>query len=217
LSTPRGRASVTTTRAYHSPRRARQAELTRTAIVDAAERLFLRDGLATTTVATIAAEASVSVETVYKTFGGKPGLVRAICERGLAGAGPVHAETRSDELRQTESDPRAIIRGWGRLSMEVAPRVAPILLLLRAAAADPQMAALQSEVEANRLDRMTHNARGLAEAGHLAAGVTAQHAGEVMWAYSSADLYELLVIRRGWPLERYGAFIADAMIAALLP
>ena len=38
-----------------------------------------------------------------------------------------------------------------------------------------------------------------------------------MWAYSSADLYELLVIRRGWPLEQYGAFIADAMIAALLP
>jgi hypothetical protein len=27
----------------------------------------------------------------------------------------------------------------------------------------------------------------------------------------------LLVIRRGWSVERYGRFIADAMIAALLP
>jgi hypothetical protein len=30
-------------------------------------------------------------------------------------------------------------------------------------------------------------------------------------------LYKLLVLRRGWPLERYGKFIAEAMIAALLP
>jgi hypothetical protein len=27
----------------------------------------------------------------------------------------------------------------------------------------------------------------------------------------------LLVLRRGWPAERYGTFIADAMIAAVLP
>jgi hypothetical protein len=38
-----------------------------------------------------------------------------------------------------------------------------------------------------------------------------------MWTYSSPELYELLVLGRGWPTERYGAFIADAMIAALLP
>jgi hypothetical protein len=38
-----------------------------------------------------------------------------------------------------------------------------------------------------------------------------------MWTYSSPELYELLVIRLGWPAERYGTFIADAMIAALLP
>jgi len=31
------------------------------------------------------------------------------------------------------------------------------------------------------------------------------------------ELFELLVLTRGWPLGRYGAFIADAKIAALLP
>jgi hypothetical protein len=39
----------------------------------------------------------------------------------------------------------------------------------------------------------------------------------VLWTYSSPELYELLVIRRGWSVERYGRFIADSMIAALLP
>jgi hypothetical protein len=38
-----------------------------------------------------------------------------------------------------------------------------------------------------------------------------------MWTYSSPQLYELLVVIRGWTLKRYSAFIADAMIAALLP
>jgi hypothetical protein len=39
----------------------------------------------------------------------------------------------------------------------------------------------------------------------------------VLWTYSSPELYDMLVIRRGWAVERYGQFIADAMIAALLP
>jgi hypothetical protein len=34
--------------------------------------------------------------------------------------------------------------------------------------------------------------------------------------YSSAELYELLVLRRGWSPARYGCFVADAMIKALL-
>ena len=83
----------------------------------------------------------MSVDTIYKGFGSKPGLVRGICEQALAGEGPVPAETRSDALNSTESDPRAIIRGWGALTTEVAPRIAPILLLIRdATAADPEMA-----------------------------------------------------------------------------
>ena len=52
---------------------------------------------------------------------------------------------------------------------------------------------------------------------HLRHETTVEQAGEMMWTYSSPDLYELLVIKRGWPPGRYGAFIADAMIAALLP
>jgi hypothetical protein len=47
--------------------------------------------------------------------------------------------------------------------------------------------------------------------------MTAEHAGEIMWTYSSPELYELLVLGRCWPPEQYGAFIAAAMIAALLP
>jgi AcrR family transcriptional regulator len=205
-------------RRYDSTRRQEQARQTREAILEVARRRFLDDGFAATTVAAIAAEVEVSVDTIYKTFGGKPGLVRAICEMGLAGEGPVHAEARSDALQTTEPDPHRIMRGIGKLAAEVAPRVAPIMLLVRdAAVTDPEMAALKAELDEQRLERMAHNARNLAEAGHLRDGLTVEHAGEIMWTYSSPELYELLVITRGWRIERLGSFIADALTAVLLP
>ena len=159
----------------------------------------------------------MSEETVYKAFGNKIALVRAIRDQALAGAGPVHAERRSDRMQASRDDPRAIIRGWGVLAMEVAPRVAPVLLLVReAAASDRELAKLQAEMDAARLTRMTHNARTLLKGGHLRSGITLDAATDVLWTYSSPELYELFVIRRGWSPERYGRFIADAMISALL-
>ena len=205
-------------RRYDSAGRRERARQARDQIVGVAEELFLSRGYAATTVAAIAAQAQVSVETIYKGFGGKPGLVRAIIEKGLAGRGPVPAEQRSDRIRDNEPDPRRILAAWGEFAAEIAPRTAPILLLARdAAAADPELAALLDEVSAARLARMTVNARGLHEAGHLRPGLTVAEAADIMWAYSAAEFYELLVLRRGWSPGQHGRFVAQAMIAALLP
>ena len=167
-------------------------------------------------MAAIAADAGVSPETIYKAFGGKAGLVRAIRDEALGGEGPVHAEERSDELQAAERDPRAIIEGWGHLTAEVAPRVAPILLLVRDAAADPEMARLQEDLDRQRLARMASNAATLARGGHLRPGVSVEDAAEIMWAYTAPELYELLVGKRGWTPGRFGSFVAEALIAALL-
>src|SRR5437764_9280490 len=168
-------------RSYDASRRRAEAHRNHARIVESAERLFGRNGYATTTIAAIAAEAEVSVDTIYKSFGGKAGLVRAIRTRALEGEGPVPAEKRSDELHQRESDPRAIIQAWGALSAEVAPRVSPILLLIRdAAATNSEGRSLLEEMDADRLRRMTQNARRLRDAGHLRAGVTLAHAADVL-------------------------------------
>lgn len=212
------RAKVKRTRQYDSAGRREAAQGRRDAVVGAAARLFMREGFAATTIARIAEDAGVSEEMVYKAFGNKVGLVRAIRERALAGEGPIHAERRSDRMQASETAPRQIIRGWGVLTMEVAPRVAPVLLLVRdAASSEPELAKLQEEMDAARLTRMRHNAQTLLNGGHLRNDITLDVAADVLWTYSSPELYELLVIRRGWPVERYGRFISDAMIAALLP
>jgi AcrR family transcriptional regulator len=205
-------------RVYDATGRRAQAERSRIAVLDAAERLLLADGFARTTIGAIAGSAGVSVETIYKTFRGKAGLVRAIRERRLAGAGSEHAETRSNRTRRTVSDPRMLIAEWGRLTAEVAPLVSPILLLVRdAAAADPEMAALMTELNADRLRRMMTNARHLDRGGHLKQGLSLAQAADVLWAYSSPELYELLVLERGWTTRKYGTFVGDAIAAALLP
>src|SRR4051812_17651158 len=94
------RCHVKSTRSYDSSRRVARAQDTRRRIVASARELLLRDGYAATTVADIAEQAGVSPETVYKSFGGKPGLVRAVWAQALEGAGPEAAEERSDRLQE---------------------------------------------------------------------------------------------------------------------
>jgi AcrR family transcriptional regulator len=204
-------------RSYDSSRRQEHARRSRAQVLDAAERRFLRDGYGPTTIAAIAADADVSADTIYKSFKSKAGLIRAIRARALQGESAVPAEQRSDALHQQHEDPRQIIEAWGAFVSEIAPRAAPILLLIRAAATtDPDALALLNEMDADRLRRMTLNARRLHNAGHLRAGITVAQAADVLWTYSAPELYELLVVRRGWSPQRYGRFVADAMITALL-
>lgn len=210
--------AVKTTRRYESPVREAQARRTRETILVAAQKQFLDTGYAATTIAGIAEQAGVSVDSIYKTFGGKPGLVRAIYQRGLKGRGSVPAYERSEQIRMRESDPRTIMRKWGRLAAEVGAEVTPIQLLIRSAAGvDPDAAALLKEISAHRLKRMRYHARFLAERGYLRDGVSVAQAADVIWTCTSAELYELLVLQRGWSLRRFERFVSDFMIASLLP
>lgn len=210
--------TVNARRSYDSSGRRARAQRNRALILDVAEQRFLQDGFAATTMASVAERAAVSAETIYKAFENKAGLVRAIYERGLTGTGAVAAYDRSDEVRQQVDNPRELMREWGLLTAEVASTVTPILLLIRSAAAtDPSMAELLEASNAHRLERMEHNARFLADRGFLREGVCLSHATDVMWTVSSPELYELLVLTRGWPSDLFAGFVAETMTAALLP
>src|SRR5437764_12909973 len=72
-------------RRYNSPRRIEQAAATRREILEAAQRLFERDGFAATTMAAIAEEAGVALKTVYVAFETKSGVLRALWNMLLRG------------------------------------------------------------------------------------------------------------------------------------
>ena len=207
--------AVKRSRSYDASGRQARAQETRAAALAAAEVLFLRQGYVSTTVESLASAAGVSAATVYTTYGGKAGLVRELCTRALAGVGPVPAEERSDNLRATASA-REIVARWAELVTEVSPRISLLLLLLSAAAAvDSDAADLWAELDGARLSRMAENAAVLADRGLLRHGIGVEEARDVLWLCTSPELYELLVLRRGWTLEALRTFVADTMVAAL--
>lgn len=206
-------------RRYDSPSRLEQSRRTRWAVMEAARRLFLDRGYAATTMAAVAAEAGVSVETVYKAFGNKPGLVKAVFDVSIVGDDepvPMLQRERVQRMR-AEPDPRRKLTMYGEHLTESAPRSVPVQLLVRSAAAgDPGAADVWEQMLSERLAGMTQLARDLHEGGHLRPGVSVEHARDVLWTYNAPELYELLVVQRGWDPDRYGRWVADALIAALL-
>src|ERR671925_1180856 len=100
------------TRRYESPRRREQAAATRLEILDAAQRLFERDGYTATTMAAIAAEARVALKTVYVAYDTKSGVLRALWNlrlRGGEGDVPVAEQQWYREVIE-EPDPERQLR-----------------------------------------------------------------------------------------------------------
>ena len=123
-------------RKYDASGRQAQARQNRRAVLDAAHRLFLERGYATTTVAEVAATAGVSVETVYKAFTNKPGLVKAVFDVLVVGDDEDVPMLQRDFVRRNmaEPDPRRKLADYGDHLAATAPRISPILLVVRAAA-----------------------------------------------------------------------------------
>jgi AcrR family transcriptional regulator len=207
-------------RHYDSTGRRDQARRSRWTVLETARRMFLEGGYAATTVGAIATEARVSVETVYKAFGNKPGLLKAVFDVAVVGDDEPVPMLERDVVRRIENepDPRQKLLMYGEHLTQSAPRSVPVQLLIRAAAAsDPGVAAIWDEMAEERLIGMSQFARHLHEGGHLRAGVSVEEARDILWTYNSAELFDLLVLHRDWPPEKYGRWIAEALIGALLP
>lgn len=211
-------APSTPGRTYDARRRRENAEESQRMVLAGARGLFLAQGFGATTIAQVARAARVSPESVYKNFGGKPGLVRAIQQQGLFGAGGPPAEQRSDLAQMTAANAVGLMEQLGRFTTEVGPLEAPILLLIRDAAAsgDTEMADLLRELDDARHRRMLSNARQVKARGFLREGLSVLEAADVMFACTSADVYESLVIKRGWSAQQYGTFVARTLKANLL-
>jgi AcrR family transcriptional regulator len=126
---------------YHSPLRARQAAQTRRAVIDAALLRFSENGWAATTVPMIAAEAGVSVDTIYAVFGTKASLLMAVVDVAIVGD---EAETamaeRPDFALLGQGRRHERLRTGVRYTMAVYARSVPILRALREAAASDEVA-----------------------------------------------------------------------------
>jgi len=211
--------AVNPRRSYNSQRRQEQARQTRRAVLAAAHRLFVADGYAATTISAVAAEAGVSVETVYKAFGNKAGLVKSAFDVAVVGDDEPVPMLQREFVRRTsaEPDPQKKMAAYGEHVADVGARTGLILLAVRAAAAtDPGAAEVWQQLQTERLTGMAVFAQHLRDGGYLRDGISVNEARDVLWTHNSVELWDLLVHQRGWPNRRYGRWVAQQLIAALL-
>jgi len=214
-------STVNPPRKYDASRRQEQARLTRTAIVEQATRMFVEDGYAQTTIGAVADAAGVSVETIYKAFGNKPKLVKACFDVALAGDDePVAIMDRDDGIvarTQAEPDPRKKLTMFGTHIAESCAATGPIQIAVRAAAAtDPAAAEVWAQLQLERLTGMAFFALHLKESKSLRKGVTIEEARDVLYTFLGVELWQSLVHERAWDEKRYGKWIGQQLIAALL-
>lgn len=204
-------------RRYDSSQRRQQAQLNRQRVLRAARQRFLAQGYAATTIAEIARDAGVSVETVYKTFTTKAGVLKALFDVSVAGDDDpipmVQRDVIQEVLNASEAARKLAI--YAEHLASTMPGSAPVQLLARdGAASSPDAASVWRQIRQETLEAMRMFAADLAKTGQLR--VSAAVARDVLWTYHAPELYELLVLERGWSAARYGEFIARALTDALL-
>jgi AcrR family transcriptional regulator len=206
-------------RRYDSSRRRARARDNRQRILEAARRLFAERAYDATTVEAIAVEAGVSVPTVYAAFGNKRRLLERLIGSLVTGAENVPIlETPGAKAVLAEPDPRRMLRLFARDMRRIMAHVSPIHEVVRSAAkSDPEIAGMHGRLQEYRVSVMRRVAQSLASKGPLRRGLTVDDAGETIWTLTNADVYRLLTVERDWDEERYEQWLAETLIAALLP
>lgn len=200
-------------RAYHSDVRARAAEATRRAILEAARAQFEERGIDRVTVADIASAAGVGTSTVYATFASKEGILRALMQDALFGPAYRDAIARLEG----EADPVELIR----LSASVARAIyqgedATLGLLRGTAAFAPSLRALEEEFDTLRYTMQEARVVALHAAGRLAPPLSVEDARRILWTLTSREVYRCLVVVAGWAPDRFEAWLAATLVTQLV-
>ena len=206
-------------RAYNSQRRRQQALDTRLAILDAAQRLFERDGYVATTMEDIAVEAGVALKTVYSAFTTKGGLLRAVWDLLLKG------DTEDAPVAQrewylsmlAERDPEQQLRLLAHGACVVKVRIGALLRVIRSAAVvEADSAALWQLIQSDFYENQRTIIATIHDRGGLRSGLDPTTATDILWSLNHPDMWILLVDQRGWTPAAFEAWFGDTLCQQLL-
>ena len=207
-------------RSYDASRRREQARARRLDVVLAARDLFERDGFRPTTIAAVAAHADVSPESVYKGFGSKAALAKAVFDLVIAGDDepvPVAERPAAQAVRDEPDARRKIAMFVAGLAQRQACSARVQILIRDGRHVDDSLARVWAKLNDEGLAGMTVLGRHLLQTGQLRDGIDLGEVRDVLWNYLAIDTYERLVLTQGWPLERYSHWLAAAITSAICP
>lgn len=204
-------------RRYGSKRRAEQARETRLRIIRAAHDLFISDGYGRTTMAQVAENAGVAVETVYAAFRNKRELLRQVWYGTFRGDEEDIRLLDRPEIRAVLAEPDLAtrLRAHSDVLTPVFRRITPLFRALQGAAtSEPAAAALLAEFDERRLDAAGQYARAAAATGQLA--VSQEECRDLLAATLDGALWHRLVAERGWSDDRFAQMLGTLWVAALV-
>jgi AcrR family transcriptional regulator len=206
-------------RGYVSGTRTEQAQETRKRVVEAATRLFVRRGYATTTMRAIATEAGVSVPTVELLFGTKAQLLHVVIDVAIAGDHepvPVLSRTWAAEA-QSAHGLAEFLSAVAQVLSEAQARSAGVMLAAyEAAASDPDIQLLIMDRESQRERTATWIVDGVLERAGLRPGLDRAGAIDTVWMLMDPVIFNRLSRHRGWSLDRYASWFADVLARLLV-
>jgi len=211
---------VKSRRPYEGAARQARTRRTRTAVVEAAQSLFVERGFAATTIGAISDLSDTPQATVYRLFSSKLGILKAVLDVSVGGDDETVAMADRPQVRAlvSDEDPKNQLAGFAALLSEVMARVGPVhRILADAARSDEDAASLLAEIARQRHEGQRRIARSLARSGALRPGLRERDAADIIHALASPEVYGLLVSDRGWRGERYENWLKSILIDQLLP
>ena len=205
-------------RGYVSETRTGQAQRTRSRVIDAATRLFVQQGYATTTMRAIAAEAGVSVPTVELLFGTKTQLLHVAIDVAIAGDDDPVPVLRRAWVAEAQSvrDLADFLFVVAQVVSEAQARSAGVILVAyEAAAADPDIQLLILDRESQRERTAAWIVDSVRERADLRPGLDRAGAIDTVWMLMDPVIFSRLRRHRGWSSDRYASWFADSVTRLL--
>ena len=200
-------------RAYHSPRRQEQANVTKSRIVAAAMQLVKEKGYADMTLEAIAREAGVAPQTVYAVCGSKKGVLAAILET------TVEAK-QYDKLRDSIpniQDPRERVEAMAQFHASLCEGALPVFDIMRGMSVlSPEFADQEFDQSMMMFEKCRNSVEKLAEAGLLRPGLSVERATEIYFGLGAPGVHRRFVKMMGWTPEEYGRLYAYMLSVLLL-
>ncbi len=185
-----------------------------------ARKLFVDLGYSGSTFSAVADQAGVSVQTVYAHFPAKRDLLKEVIDQAVAGDDePVPIRKRPEVAAiLAEPDPAGKLRLHAAHAVAISQRATSVDQMLRTAAAvDPEAAELWRRGSQDRQAGMEEFAAHLSGGGHLRRGLSARQAADRLAVLIDPELYRLTVGVRGWTPQQHEEWLAQMLIASLLP
>lgn len=202
---------------YDNRQRQASARNTRARIVEVATASFLRHGFAGTTIREVAEDAGVSPETIYKSFGGKAALLKAVYDVALVGDDaevPLAGRPEAIAVRDA-ADPTTAALAYAELAQSISRRIDPLLrVVLGARDTDESLAAFARTTDAERRAGSQFYVGRWAEEGWLRDDITVEEAVDTVWALNSTQPRWLL-LDHGWTEEEYTHWLATLIGRAI--